>query len=210
MTWATSLKLRSFLFAHIHSATKLFVNSIYECSSRPLAVHSWCIKWSDHYIILNTYYLSISSHLFTIMAPALYLLHVNSRPNHVSNKLWEEWYIAEHLPDLVNSKTSIRATFYEEIPTPASPTLSHPRKFLALYQTDFPESLETRNYKDLRTTSELFKKEDAGDGIAENGDFDARNYKLIQAYDPREIGESKCPRSTCAFSTMLTIISTIS
>lgn len=127
------------------------------------------------------------------MPAAPYLLHVNSRPIIVSDKLWKEWYVDEHLPDLVNSGISVRATFYEEIPAPFNPSPTHPRKFLALYQTDFKESLKTENYTALRTTSEMFAKEGGKVGIQDNGDFDARNYELIQEFDPNRIGEVPPP-----------------
>lgn len=116
-----------------------------------------------------------------------YLLHVNSKPTKVSDDLWTKWYTEEHLPDLVSSKTSTRATFYRELP-PILGGEPNPRNFLALYQTDFEESLKTENYTNLRTTSELFPKEGGTKHIGENGDFDARNYELIQVYDPSGIG----------------------
>lgn len=119
-----------------------------------------------------------------------YLLHVNSRPTVVSDKLWSEWYTIEHLPDLVNTKTSTRAAFYEEIGVPGLGEASHPRKFLALYQTDYAECLKTQNYIDIRTTSELFPKEGGTKNIGDNGDFDARNYELVQEYDPKGLGNS--------------------
>ena len=110
------------------------------------------------------------------MAPAPYLLHVNSRPTAVSNALWTEWYTKEHVPDLVNSKTSTRAAFYEEIPTPFAPNPDHPRKFLALYQTDKEECLKSDEYlQQVRRTSGLFAKEGSkSDKNQDNGDFDAR------------------------------------
>ena len=70
------------------------------------------------------------------MAPGAYLLHVNSGPTNVPDTTWKEWYVKEHLPDLYNSKTCIRATFYEEIPFAMNPSPVHPRKYLALYQTE--------------------------------------------------------------------------
>ena len=95
------------------------------------------------------------------MAPAPYLLHVNSRPTVVSDQLWKEWYTDEHLPDLVNAKSAIRATFYEEIGNPLNEHPDHPRKFLALYQTDFEELLKSDEYLGIRKTSELFERESA-------------------------------------------------
>lgn len=108
------------------------------------------------------------------MAPSQYLLHVNSRPTEVSDGLWKEWYTSEHLPDLVGAKSSNRATFYEEVASPLNPNPDHPRKFLALYQTDFKELLNSNEYKGIRNTSELFKKENSSEKIQDNGDFDAR------------------------------------
>ncbi|KAJ9654157.1 hypothetical protein H2198_006776 [Neophaeococcomyces mojaviensis] len=127
------------------------------------------------------------------MAPSPYLLSVTSRPTVVSDSLWQQWYTEEHLPDLVNSRTSTRATFYTEVTHQLNNAASYPRKFLALYQTDFAEPLKTENYTTLRTTSELFGKEGGKEGIQDNGDFNARNYELIQEFDPTKIGEVKVP-----------------
>ena len=113
---------------------------------------------------------------YTNMAPSTYLLHVNSRPKSVSNSLWVEWYVDEHLPDLVNAKSCDRATFYEEIGSPLNPDPDHPRKYLALYQTEFEELLKSDEYKGIRKTSELFAKEGAKSNlIQDHGDFDARS-----------------------------------
>lgn len=95
------------------------------------------------------------------MPPSQYLLHINSRPTAVSNALWTEWYKDEHLPDLQGTKSSDRATFYEEIGNPLNPTPDHPRKFLALYQTSFEEVLKSAAFQGFRKTSEFFSKEGA-------------------------------------------------
>ena len=126
------------------------------------------------------------------MATSPYLLSVNSKPTAVSNDLWIEWYKVEHLPDLVNSRTSVRAAFYQEIPHAFNPDPQDPRPYLALYQTDFEEPLKTDNYlENVRHGSEMFKKEGAtSEKNRDNGDFDARNYSLIQNYDPNGVGES--------------------
>ena len=81
-----------------------------------------------------------------------------------------------HLPDLVNSKASNRATFYKEVANPFNEKPDHPRKYLALYQTDFEELLKSKEYvDDVRHDSQLFKKEGANsDKNKDNGDFDAR------------------------------------
>ena len=87
----------------------------------------------------------------------------------------DDRYIDEHVPDLVGAKSCTRATFYEEIPFPLNPNPDHPRTFMALYQTKFKELLKSDEYKGIRRTSELFKKESAkSDNIQDHGDFDAR------------------------------------
>ena len=125
------------------------------------------------------------------MPPSKYLLHVNSSPKSVSNDLWKEWYVQEHLPDLYQAKSCDRATFYEEIGNPLAPNPDHPRKFLALYPTGFEELLKSKEYLDIRKTSTMFAKEGAkSEVIHDNGDFDGRNYYLWQEYDPKGVGES--------------------
>ncbi|KAF9735013.1 putative alpha/beta hydrolase [Paraphaeosphaeria minitans] len=127
-------------------------------------------------------------------APAPYLLHVTSRPTQVSLQTWKKWYASEHLPDLVGSGTSIRATLYEEIDLPGATAGSSERRFLAMYQTPFETCLEKEQYRGLRTTSGLFEKDGAGSSdIEDNGDFNARNYGLIQVFDPKGLGESPPP-----------------
>lgn len=109
------------------------------------------------------------------MTTSPYLFHVNSCPKVVSDQLWRQWYVEEHLSDLVGAKSCDRATFYEEIPSPLNDKPDHPKKFLALYQTGFEELLKSDEYKGIRTTSELFEKESArSKNIGDNGDFDAR------------------------------------
>ncbi|KAF2113838.1 hypothetical protein BDV96DRAFT_648077 [Lophiotrema nucula] len=132
------------------------------------------------------------------MATSTYLL----KPTQIPPELWEKWYIHERLPDLVNSKSAVRATFYKEIAEPTPPG-DHPRKCLALYQTKFEECLKTKNYTDLRTTSELFEAKGGANsnGIQDNGDFDARCYELIQEYDPNGVGEISSPLITAVYIT---------
>ena len=130
------------------------------------------------------------------MSTSQYLLRVNSKPTAVSNDLWTKWYTVEHVPDLVNSKTSARAAFYQEIGHAFNPEPKDPNPFLALYQTDFKEPLKSDNYtNNVRRKSELFKEEGAtSDKNLDNGDFDARNYELIQNFDPKGFGESMMSR----------------
>jgi len=127
--------------------------------------------------------------------PSNYLLHVNSRPRPeagVDDSLWEKWYTEEHVPDLVNSKTSTRAAMYRETHDFAfAGKDKHPRKYLVLYQSDFEQPLKSDEYVNgVRHGSDMWPRHKQN---SENGEFDARNYKLIQEYDPKGVGDSAPP-----------------
>jgi hypothetical protein len=122
------------------------------------------------------------------MAPSPHLLWVNSRPtNQTTEAQWSKWYTEEHIPDLVSHHASTRACLYNETYSfPGAPTdVKNENKFLALYQSDFAEPLKSKEYIGIRTTSELLPTK----VIHEAGEFNARNYELIQDYDPKNIGE---------------------
>lgn len=130
------------------------------------------------------------------MARSPYLLWVNSRPTQVDDDLWIKWYIEEHVPDLVGHHASTRASFYQELSPDQAGEFKlggdpHPRKYLAVYQTDFEEPLKHNEYMEIRKTSEMWPKNKENGA---NGEFNARNYKLIQDYDPEKIGLSGVPR----------------
>jgi hypothetical protein len=84
----------------------------------------------------------------------------------------------------VQAHLSTRAAFYKEVPPssyPATPPSSHGNPFLALYQTDFEESLKSKEYLGIRTTSGTFKDAGVEDGVIHKvGVFDARIYRLVQ------------------------------
>jgi len=94
------------------------------------------------------------------------------------------------VPDLVNSKTAVRAAMYRETKNfPLASKETHPRRYLVLYQTDMEECLKSEEYRnDVRHSSDMWP---ASKETAAIGDFDARNYKLIQDYDPDSKGESE-------------------
>lgn len=127
--------------------------------------------------------------------PQQYLLWVNSRPrpeSGVDDGLWLKWYTEEHVPDLVNSKTAVRAAMYRETFDFAGASKEQPpRRYLVLYQTDFEECLKSKEYmNDVRHSSELWP---ATTPTTDVGDFNARNYRLIQDYDPDSRGETAPP-----------------
>ena len=94
------------------------------------------------------------------------------------------------VPDLVNSKATVRAAMYQESFDFGLAAKEHPpRRYLVMYQTDFEECLKSKEYiNDVRHSSEKWP---ASKPTSEVGDFNARNYKLIQDYDPDGKGESQ-------------------
>jgi hypothetical protein len=136
-----------------------------------------------------------------------YLLRVISKPTKVDSETWTKWYLDEHVPDLINSGTAIRAGFYHAFndfdlstKTPAQPKptmlgdqqLKHTdleapseRKFLAMYQTDFEDPFATENMKKVRLQSDMLPGRD----VMPSAEFDVRVYKLIENYDPQGLGE---------------------
>jgi hypothetical protein len=130
-----------------------------------------------------------------------HLLWVNSRPTKATEEQFVKWYTEEHVPDLVNSGASTRASFYREtLDFPGSTREHHERQwlsvdqgkneplnYLAAYQTDFKEALKCKEYLKIPITSEMFPWK----LHSESGTFDARNYELIQDYDPDSVGEGK-------------------
>jgi len=124
--------------------------------------------------------------------PSRYLFTVNSRPTGCDEATWEKWYAEEHIPDLVEHKASTRAAIYREtqdVPSLYEYNAEQPysRRYLAIYQTDSEEILKGNEYKEIRNTSDLFPN---SKDIMENGEFDARNYKLVDVFDPRNLGDS--------------------
>jgi hypothetical protein len=88
----------------------------------------------------------------------------------------------------VNHKSSARATFYREnhdLPSLSKDVTKHKRNILALYKSRFEEPLKSEEYLEIRTTSEILP----GREIHGLGEFDARNFRMAQDFDPR--GSSK-------------------
>jgi hypothetical protein len=92
----------------------------------------------------------------------------------------------------VNTNTATRAAMYREnFDFALAAKEPHPRRYLVLYQTDFAECLKTEQYvEDVRHASGLFPSDKP---TVEIGDFDARNYSLVQEYDPQSKGEGEFP-----------------
>lgn len=136
-----------------------------------------------------------------------YLLRVISKPTKVDGEQWTKWYLDEHVPDLINSETAVRAGFYHAFDdfdlstkTPANSKqtklrdqqLNHTdieppgeKRFLAMYQTEFEDPFATENMKKVRLQSDMLP----GREVMASAEFDVRVYKLIENYDPKGLGE---------------------
>lgn len=123
-----------------------------------------------------------------------HLLRVNSRPVKVGDDTWEKWYLEEHIPDLVNGGVATRAALYKSTHDlgglqTATEIPANEKRFLALYQTEHAVPLETKEYKSLRTTSEMLPGRD----IMPCAEWDVRNYDLIEDRDPKGLGHREQP-----------------
>jgi len=123
-----------------------------------------------------------------------YLLRVNSNPVKVDAATWEKWYLEEHIPDLVDGGVATRAALYKSTHdlgglSTATEIPADEKQFLALYQTEHAVPLETKEYKSLRTTSEMLPGKD----IMPCAEWDVRNYELIEDRDPKGLGHQTPP-----------------
>jgi hypothetical protein len=95
---------------------------------------------------------------------------------------------------VVSSKTNTRVSVYRETHDFALASAEIPeRNFLALYQTDLEESLNTKLYTErTQTNSEIIPQTIEKTA---SGEFDSRIYKLIQDFNPFGRDDSKLNRS---------------
>ena len=142
------------------------------------------------------------------MGPPPYLMRVLSKPTGVSDDQWQKWYLDEHVPDIIDHNVATRGALFRtfddftlQTKTPADSgntklhgaELSHfnelptDKTFCAVYQTDHENYTKTEEIKNVRSTSDMFDGK-RFHGLAE---WDVRIYKLIQNYDPDNLGESR-------------------
>ncbi|KAF2095812.1 hypothetical protein NA57DRAFT_58885 [Rhizodiscina lignyota] len=120
------------------------------------------------------------------MPTAPYLLWEKSRPVSIDEDLWTKWYIEERLPYFVKHNIATNASLYKEIKAPGfRGSEGDACKFLALYQTNLEEPLESLKYPRVPTATEFVP----GKQIETCGEIHGRIYKLIQDYDPKSIGQ---------------------
>ncbi len=94
--------------------------------------------------------------------PEPYLIQVASEPHKVSPKIWTQWYLEEHLRDMVYFGVAQRASFYRGTSdlitngdTPKDG--SEGRSFLAMFQTPRKHGLRYPAFKEkVRQTTGLF------------------------------------------------------
>lgn len=129
------------------------------------------------------------------MAPPQHLLWVNSLPTKVSEDSWTKWYLDEHLGDLVRTKCVSNGAFYQEVPL--DPSVKHDRPYLAIYQSDYPAPMASQEYKNAPAGGgKTFEAQNLSPNAMDHGDFDARNYELVQDFDPNGVGNGKRFRET--------------
>jgi hypothetical protein len=148
------------------------------------------------------------------MAPSPYILRVLSQPTKVDEQTWQKWYTTEHVPDVINTGLGTRGALFRayndfalqtKTPPQSGETklhavqLSHfdehpaDKTFCAVYQTNIENVYESEEFEKVRTTSDLLpgKHRDCAT-------WDIRIYKLIQDYDPDNLGEGVSKQSNLA------------
>lgn len=109
------------------------------------------------------------------MSLPAYLLYVNTSPNGVSDETWTKWWTSQHLPTLTKAKACGRVALYKEVGFAMLPKADHPQRFLALYQTDH----------------EQLQNNDAFKPASPKEDSEIRSYRMIQDYNPKNLGEGE-------------------
>ncbi|CAK7207381.1 hypothetical protein SEUCBS139899_010191 [Sporothrix eucalyptigena] len=125
------------------------------------------------------------------MSPCPYMLWVNSQPTTVDDATWVKMYTTEHVADMVSTRTVDRASYYRAVRAPVGPLPApseyHPLNYVAVYQTDYEDCVRHPLYGGIRHHSTLLPPPGR---IDRNGDFHARNYKMVQDYDPEAVGKN--------------------
>lgn len=156
------------------------------------------------------------------MAPSPYLLRILTRPTTVDEATWQRWYINEHLPDLIKSGARTRGALlraHNEFTLQTKTTsaggetklhnaqLSHfdelpdDKTFCAVYQCEDEDPMLSEKLKEVPTSSSTLP----GDGSMHPcAEWDLRVYKLIQNYDPDNLGDSTCWRLFSSQTSLLT------
>lgn len=94
--------------------------------------------------------------------PHPYILQVFSQPTAVSGELWTQWYLEEHIRDMVYFGVVKTASFYSLVGQPFacnSPPAhqSDNTSFLAHFQVEGPKPLSNPSFKEkVRQTTELW------------------------------------------------------
>jgi hypothetical protein len=133
------------------------------------------------------------------MAPPPHLLWVTSRPTKLSPEDWIEWYKQDHLGALIDTKSVTNGALFQEIPLDAN--AKHDKPFLALYQTEFADATRSDEFLNTKQPdSKVLERLNLSQNALEHGEFDTRNYELIQDFDPNGVGNgmsSLLRRTSC-------------
>ena len=126
--------------------------------------------------------------------PRPYLLQVHSQPKSVSEDTWTQWYLEEHIRDMVYFKASRTGAFYRatsDVLTYLEPPNdgNDEKRFFAIYQLDRKGCLDTPEYKDnVRLRSALW--DDASLTCRDVGDLNPTEWELVEVLGSYEWNES--------------------
>lgn len=114
--------------------------------------------------------------------PCPYLIQVFSQPHEVSPEIWIQWYLEEHIRDMVYFGVAKKAAFYRA----SSDVLEHlvppndgnnGRSFLTLFHTDQKDALSCPEFREkVRQTTQRW----GGKRGREVGEFKNEQVSLIE------------------------------
>lgn len=125
--------------------------------------------------------------------PRPYLHTVHSKPTKVSDSIWRQWYLEEHIRDMVYSKISRTGALYKSNTetfsylNPSSSAIDQ-LDYVALYQTDKPSSSwDQKQYQEnVRLKSQLWDNDLTCFDVADVARADFELVEILGSYEHNE------------------------
>ncbi|KAK5175591.1 uncharacterized protein LTR77_000730 [Saxophila tyrrhenica] len=130
--------------------------------------------------------------------PQPYLLHVHSQPTTIAPQVYHQWYLEEHIRDMVYFKVMKNSAIYQSTSDALLSSNSNAQKtdsmpFLALYQTARSNCLESAEFKNnVRVRSRLWDP-DLKKHLSEVCEHSTQQLKLVEVLGSYEFNEDVAP-----------------
>ncbi|KAH0830963.1 hypothetical protein FOPE_02159 [Fonsecaea pedrosoi] len=118
---------------------------------------------------------------------APYRLFSLSLPHGVSEETWQKFYQSHHLADVATGiGYNGHGTLYHVTTSATGRAPSDEKKYLSMYDTIDSHPLKSERYKDVKKTSHVLGENYLPKDLAH---LSVRNYKLVEIFDPKNIGK---------------------